>query len=96
MDAVTSHGHASIKQGSKSFALASRVLPPALRDDASMLYARDVGAHARFLRIAQRATRLDVEFPPVPRTYDNLAGSLHPYIVSRHAGGHVSGQVTIR
>lgn len=39
MDAITAHGHASIKQGSKSFALASRVLPPALRDDASMLYA---------------------------------------------------------
>lgn len=39
MDAVTQHGHASIKKGSKSFALASRVLPPALRDDASMLYA---------------------------------------------------------
>lgn len=38
-DAVTAHGHASIKKGSKSFALASRVLPPALRDDASMLYA---------------------------------------------------------
>ena len=64
--------------------------------DASMLYARDVGAHARFLRIAQRATRLDVKLPPVPRTHDNLAGSLHAYIVSRHAGGHVSGQVTIR
>ena len=39
MDAITQHGHESIKQGSKSFALASRVLPPALRDDASMLYA---------------------------------------------------------
>ena len=39
MDAITAHGHASIKQGSKSFAIASRVLPPALRDDASMLYA---------------------------------------------------------
>ena len=39
MDAITQHGHDSIKQGSKSFALASRVLPAALRDDASMLYA---------------------------------------------------------
>jgi phytoene synthase len=39
MDSVTQFGHASIKKGSKSFALASRVLPPALRDDASMLYA---------------------------------------------------------
>ena len=39
MDEVTQFGHASIKKGSKSFALASRVLPPALRDDASMLYA---------------------------------------------------------
>ncbi|WP_418152815.1 phytoene/squalene synthase family protein [Litorimonas sp. RW-G-Af-16] len=39
MDAVTAHGHESIAKGSKSFALASRVLPPALRDDASMLYA---------------------------------------------------------
>ncbi|WP_427451219.1 phytoene/squalene synthase family protein [Litorimonas sp. WD9-15] len=39
MDTVTAHGHASIKKGSKSFALASRVLPPSLRDDASMLYA---------------------------------------------------------
>ena len=39
MDSVTAHGHASIKKGSKSFAIASRVLPPALRDDASMLYA---------------------------------------------------------
>ena len=39
MDSVTQHGHASIKKGSKSFALASRVLPPELRDDASMLYA---------------------------------------------------------
>lgn len=39
MDNITAHGHASIKKGSKSFALASRVLPPVLRDDASMLYA---------------------------------------------------------
>ncbi|MEP3891826.1 MAG: phytoene/squalene synthase family protein [Hellea sp.] len=39
MDNVTQFGHASIKKGSKSFALASRVLPPELRDDASMLYA---------------------------------------------------------
>ena len=39
MDQVTQFGHASIKKGSKSFALASRVLPPELRDDASMLYA---------------------------------------------------------
>lgn len=39
MDAITQHGHESIKQGSKSFALASRALPPSLRDDASMLYA---------------------------------------------------------
>ena len=39
MDNVTAHGHASIKKGSKSFALASRILPAALRDDASMLYA---------------------------------------------------------
>lgn len=39
MDAITRHGHESIKKGSKSFALASRMLPPVLRDDASMLYA---------------------------------------------------------
>jgi len=39
MDAITAYGHASIKKGSKSFALASRVLPPQLRGDASMLYA---------------------------------------------------------
>ncbi len=39
MDSITAHGHESIKKGSKSFALASRVLPPELRDDASMLYA---------------------------------------------------------
>ncbi len=39
MDSVAAHGHESIKKGSKSFALASRVLPPAIRDDASMLYA---------------------------------------------------------
>ncbi|WP_034386999.1 phytoene/squalene synthase family protein [Hellea balneolensis] len=39
MDKITQFAHASIKKGSKSFALASRVLPPELRDDASMLYA---------------------------------------------------------
>ncbi len=39
MDRVTEFGHESIKAGSKSFALASKVLPPKLRDDASMLYA---------------------------------------------------------
>ena len=39
MDSVAAHGNASIKKGSKSFALASRVLPPSLRDDAAMLYA---------------------------------------------------------
>jgi len=39
MDSVAAHGNASIKKGSKSFALASRVLSPALRDDAAMLYA---------------------------------------------------------
>lgn len=38
-DQVITNAHESIKVGSKSFALASRVLPPALRDDASMLYA---------------------------------------------------------
>ena len=36
---LAAQGRASIKAGSKSFALASRVLPPVLRDDASMLYA---------------------------------------------------------
>ena len=39
MTDLAEQGRASIKAGSKSFALASRVLPPALRDDASMLYA---------------------------------------------------------
>ena len=39
MSTLAQRGRASIKAGSKSFALASRVLPPALRDDASMLYA---------------------------------------------------------
>jgi len=39
MDFIIQNGHAAIKEGSKSFALASRVLPPALRDDAAMLYA---------------------------------------------------------
>ncbi|WP_306253670.1 phytoene/squalene synthase family protein [Parvularcula sp. IMCC14364] len=38
-DAVVSHGHASIKQGSKSFALASRIFDDTMRADASMLYA---------------------------------------------------------
>ncbi len=38
-DAVVSHGHASIKKGSKSFALASRIFDTAMRADASMLYA---------------------------------------------------------
>ncbi len=39
MTSLAEQGRASIKAGSKSFALASRVLPPSLRDDASMLYA---------------------------------------------------------
>jgi phytoene synthase len=39
MTNLAQQGRASIKAGSKSFALASKVLPPALRDDASMLYA---------------------------------------------------------
>ena len=38
-DDLEARGRASIKAGSKSFALASRVLPPNLRNDASMLYA---------------------------------------------------------
>ena len=38
-DAVVSHGHATIKQGSKSFALASRIFDDEMRADASMLYA---------------------------------------------------------
>ena len=38
-DALAQQGRESIAVGSKSFALASKVLPPALRDDASMLYA---------------------------------------------------------
>lgn len=38
-DALVEQGRASIEAGSKSFALASKVLPAALRDDASMLYA---------------------------------------------------------
>ncbi|GHA83430.1 phytoene synthase [Algimonas arctica] len=38
-DALAQQGRASIKAGSKSFALASKVLPPRIRDDASMLYA---------------------------------------------------------
>ncbi len=39
MSDLAQQGRASIKAGSKSFALASKVLPPDLRDDASMLYA---------------------------------------------------------
>jgi phytoene synthase len=38
-DALAQQGRASIKAGSKSFALASKALPPRIRDDASMLYA---------------------------------------------------------
>ena len=38
-DSLAQQGRASIKAGSKSFALASKVLPPRIRDDASMLYA---------------------------------------------------------
>jgi phytoene synthase len=38
-DALAQQGRASIEAGSKSFALASKVLPPNLRDDAAMLYA---------------------------------------------------------
>ena len=38
-DAVISHGQASIKAGSKSFALAARLFDQNLRADASMLYA---------------------------------------------------------
>lgn len=38
-DVLAEQGRASIKAGSKSFALASKVLPPRIRDDASMLYA---------------------------------------------------------
>lgn len=38
-DLLAQQGRASIKAGSKSFALASKVLPPRIRDDASMLYA---------------------------------------------------------
>ncbi len=38
-DTLAQQGRASIKAGSKSFALASKVLPPRIRDDASMLYA---------------------------------------------------------
>lgn len=38
-DSLAEQGRASIKAGSKSFALASKVLPPRIRDDASMLYA---------------------------------------------------------
>ena len=36
--ALAQQGRESIKAGSKSFALASKVLPPRIRDDASMLY----------------------------------------------------------
>lgn len=36
---LAQHGRESIEAGSKSFALASKVLPPRIRDDASMLYA---------------------------------------------------------
>ncbi|GLQ19177.1 phytoene/squalene synthase family protein [Algimonas porphyrae] len=38
-DRLARQGRQSIEAGSKSFALASRVLPPRIRDDASMLYA---------------------------------------------------------
>ncbi|MEM7728455.1 MAG: phytoene/squalene synthase family protein [Pseudomonadota bacterium] len=38
-DALAQQGRESIEVGSKSFALASKVLPPCIRDDASMLYA---------------------------------------------------------
>ena len=37
-EALVQQGRESIKVGSKSFALASLVLPPRIRDDASMLY----------------------------------------------------------
>ncbi len=38
-DAIISHAHESIAKGSKSFALASHIFSPAMRDDAAMLYA---------------------------------------------------------
>ncbi len=38
-DPVITHAHESIAVGSKSFALASRIFAPAMRDDAAMLYA---------------------------------------------------------
>ena len=38
-DTLAQQGRASIKAGSKSFTLASKILPPRIRDDASMLYA---------------------------------------------------------
>ena len=38
-DPVILHAHESIAAGSKSFALASRIFAPAMRDDAAMLYA---------------------------------------------------------
>ena len=38
-DPIVTHAHASIAKGSKSFALASRIFAPAMRDDAAMLYA---------------------------------------------------------
>lgn len=38
-DLTVQHGHAAIKQGSKSFALASRIFEPDMRGDVAMLYA---------------------------------------------------------
>jgi phytoene synthase len=39
MDVITEHAHQSIKQGSRSFSLASKFLPKRYRDDVAMLYA---------------------------------------------------------
>jgi len=38
-DLTVQHGHAAIRQGSKSFALASRIFEPKMRGDVAMLYA---------------------------------------------------------
>jgi phytoene synthase len=86
MDTLVAHGRTTIAAGSRSFATAARVFPPAVRDDAYLLYAwcrycddavdGQVLGHGRTgMAPCERTARLDSLFA---RTHRALAGEATP------------------
>ncbi len=64
--------------------------------DAPIFNMRRIGAHAHLLRIGERATRFEIEFPAVPWADDNSPPAFHTNWRARLARGHIPREMPTR